>query len=456
MTRRKINYPKYRKINRNISVAVKRPDLLKIWDYEKNIRSPYDIGLGSGTKVWWKCTIGNSCSFDRRPRDIAISYSDLSKANSCLICKDSIANKRPDLLKIWDYDKNSITPYEITPGADSRKVWWKCGYGKECSYDAYPNHVTRNFRDKSKTNWCMVCNSQRASIQKNLAKIFPHLKEEWDHEKNYPHKPDDFLPGSNFMAHWKCNRGHSWKANISNRAHKTNPTGCPYCGKSKSSKPEMRVLAELESIFENVKSRYKLKNKELDIYLPEIKIGIEFDGSYWHRNKIDNDLKKNKFFLSHGIKVIRIRPNGLKKVQDHDVQIKIYNEVLRKEDLNNLASSIQLYSPENYSKKIVRYKKLKNFKNDKAYRYYLTFFPNPLPHNSLKTKNPELCKEWDFKKNSPLKPENFSFSSAHTVWWICKFNHSWKASISNRNHATRPTGCPKCKKKPYHKDNFDV
>ena len=61
---------------------------------------------------------------------------------------------------------------------------------------------------------------------------------------------------------------------------------------------------------------------------------------------------------------------------------------------------------------------------------------------SLKDKYPELLKEWDYKKNK-IKPENISPHSNRIVWWICKKNHSWKASVYNRTKR-EGTGCPTC------------
>ena len=50
-------------MNRNNSIKFEnslyyqRPDLLKDWNYEKNLSlTPKDVSIGSGKKVWWKCS----------------------------------------------------------------------------------------------------------------------------------------------------------------------------------------------------------------------------------------------------------------------------------------------------------------------------------------------------------------------------------------------------------------
>lgn len=61
------------------------------------------------------------------------------------------------------------------------------------------------------------------------------LFHEWDYEKNAPLLPNMLSLGSNQRVYWKCQKGHSWKASLKERAggssHKA--TGCPYCSGNK-------------------------------------------------------------------------------------------------------------------------------------------------------------------------------------------------------------------------------
>ena len=55
--------------------------------------------------------------------------------------------------------------------------------------------------------------------------------------------------------------------------------------------------------------------------------------------------------------------------------------------------------------------------------------------------NPELCKEWDCKKNDKL-PQEYTPNSGKKAWWLCdECNHEWQAKIDSRN---RGRGCPIC------------
>ena len=44
----------------------------------------------------------------------------------------------------------------------------------------------------------------------------------------------------------------------------------------------------------------------MDIYIPEINLAIEYDGSHWHKDT-ENDLKKDKILKEHNIDIIRVR-----------------------------------------------------------------------------------------------------------------------------------------------------
>jgi len=60
--------------------------------------------------------------------------------------------------------------------------------------------------------------------------------------------------------------------------------------------------------------------------------------------------------------------------------------------------------------------------------------------NDLATVNPELAKEWDYEKNEKT-PQDYMSGSGVKVWWRCKENHEWKATIVNR---VKGRGCPYC------------
>ena len=78
-------------------------------------------------------------------------------------------------------------------------------------------------------------------------------------------------------------------------------------GKSES---EEEVYEFIKSIYSGeIIQRLRLEGKEIDIYLPDLNIGFEYNGLYWHSNlhKENNfHLNKTKFFEEKGVKLIHL------------------------------------------------------------------------------------------------------------------------------------------------------
>ena len=98
---------------------------------------------------------------------------------------------------------------------------------------------------------------------------------------------------------------------------------CPLCKNiSGGSKPEKKIVEYVKTIYsgiilENdrmqVKNYWTGKNLELDIWLPEMKKAIEYNGEYWHNNdkvKWHDEMKKKQCFKK-GINILVIKEQEL-------------------------------------------------------------------------------------------------------------------------------------------------
>ena len=63
-------------------------------------------------------------------------------------------------------------------------------------------------------------------------------------------------------------------------------------------------------------------------------------------------------------------------------------------------------------------------------------------NDSLKNKYPKLIKEWDFRKNKDIKPDEIAPYSEKKVWWVCSKGHSYSKKIYERTK--KKSGCPYC------------
>ena len=128
-----------------------------IWDFKKNTVNPYHIYKnGDAHKVLIKC----------QQKDYHGSYETdcyhFIKGVRCGYCSPSMAKKvhpkdsfaqyhidntDPNFLdKYWDWDKNTLNPWEITPNSN-KKVWIKCqNDDKHISYNIYCSNFNKGRR----------------------------------------------------------------------------------------------------------------------------------------------------------------------------------------------------------------------------------------------------------------------------------------------------------------------
>lgn len=113
----------------------------------------------------------------------------------------------------------------------------------------------------------------------------------------YPHYSYDAASYVNAYTPIKITcpvHGDFWKTP---HKHKNSGQGCPRCSKNVS-KPEQEVLEFIKDIYGGViidRDRNIIGPLEIDILLPEEKIGIEYCGLYWHSDKfLGRTYHKNK------------------------------------------------------------------------------------------------------------------------------------------------------------------
>lgn len=323
----------------------------------------------------------------------------------------------PILISEWNYEKNiDLDPSKLTLG-NHKKVWWKCKEGHEWQATI----ANRNYG-----TGCPYCRGRKILIGFNdLQTVNPTIASEWNYEKNIGLTPLDVTPNSNRRIWWKCEKGHEWQAMVYNR---NNGYDCPFCNSERhTSFPEYALVFYLEKYGLNVIHSYKAKGYELDIYIPSLKIAIEYDGSFWHKSRTKKDLEKNAKCKKDGIKLYRIRA-GLPSLNDSSIDYtinenqkdlpialkQILKEITKTNiDINLVRDAIDIENLRTYTEK----------------------------ENSISQSAPLLASEWNYEKNKNLKPEQFTVGSGKKVWWKCKNGHEWQATIASRNSGN---GCPYC------------
>ena len=396
------------------------PTLAKEWNYEKNNGlTPEEVIPGSGQNVWWKC---------QRGHEWQATIGSRNAGRGCPYCsgrytikgENDLQTVNPTLAKEWNIEKNTgLTPMDVMPNSD-KKVWWKCQKGHEWQ-------ATINSRNSG--IGCPYCSGRYPIKGENdLQTLNPAIATEWHYEKNDGLIPADVMPNSDKKVWWKCRKGHEWQAVIGSR---TRGNGCPICSSEKNTSfPEYALVYYLKKYGLEVIHSYREQGYELDVYIPVLRIAIEYDGYLWHKDKTQQDLAKNYKCAMDGIKLYRIR-EGLAPLNDSSTDFVVQRN---QEDLSKM---LKLLLSE-ITGTIVDVDIKRDYIAIENLREYTE------KETSLLFSNPAIAKEWNYEKNGNLKPEHFAANSHKKVWWKCPKGHEWQSTIKDRNSGN---GCPYCASK---------
>lgn len=335
----------------------------------------------------------------------------------------------PRLMAEWAWEENEergLNPERLTLGSGKRAIW-VCSEGHKWEVDIY-----HRARRGSNCPYCL--NKKILPGYNDLQSQRPDLMTEWDFEDNTL-DPSQVSLKSNKVAAWICPKGHKYKKAIYSR---TSGEGCSICTRAlKTSFPEQCFYYYTKKCYPDAINGYRgpfTNRMELDIFIPSINTGIEYDGVFWHdHNAQAREEKKYRICKEKGIRLFRIKEGtftGFSDVADriwyipskHDDQLLDFyiSEFLK--DLTFGSSRINV-----------------NVARDRA---EILEFKTLRLEASLEFLYPEIAKEWHPTKNGKLGPDLFTPKSGEIVWWQClQCGNEWQAPISNR---TSGHGCDVC------------
>ena len=196
-------------------------------------------------------------------------------------------------------ERYGFQPYEILEFTKlSEKSKLKC---KKCN-DVFIVKAGNILITKNKI-YCPSCNNMKRSnksYQERLDEIFGGKLIALEEYK-----------GRRIPIMHKClNCNNKWKIDPNNRL---NGEGCPKCSNIfTQSKGEKEIIDFISKNYKGeiiLRNRSILNGKELDIYLPELKIAIEYDGLYWHNEKHKGKnyhIDKTRKCKEHGVRLIHV------------------------------------------------------------------------------------------------------------------------------------------------------
>lgn len=416
--------------------------LMAEWDFEKNSTIglfPDILTEGSHCEAYWKCSICNQ-SYPKRICNRTAPSKVKVESEKCPVCLgrfiipgiNSLKAKYPKVVEEeWDYEKNTENPDKIPPTKNKVKYWWKCPNGH-----SYQN--TANNRISSGIAFCKECHS--------LEFLNPQLAKELHPTRNEGKIAKDIPACYNEKVVWRCSKcGYEWSAKVGNR-HLLN-RGCQKCAKgTQSSFPEQVIFYYVKSLFSDAINGYKHGNIEIDIYIPSLKVGIEYDGENYHKTlyKYRKDVEKNHLLFSAGISLIRIRESNCTIMEDEKCLVYECKYSSNYQDLNNVTRILLEYlcSKANIQNDAVI--DIDSIRNEilaelHILPYHKSFAAYIADKNNIKA-------QWDYTANYPLTPEMVKPMSDKQVGWICvnNPNHKWNAPIKS---ISKGYGCDWCAKR---------
>jgi hypothetical protein len=399
------------------------PNLMKQWDYEKNELDPLQMTTGSAAMVWWVCDNGHSWEegIRYRVRGYGCPY---CSGKRVMIGINDLQTCRPELVNEWDYEKNSLLPSQVKH-TSSKKAWWICHLGHSWEARIYT---------RSSGVGCPYCAGQALLVGFNdLQSQRPDIAAEWDYDKNEL-LPSQVTQNTKSYFWWKCEKGHSWRANVGNRNR--GRTGCPVC----AGKAVHFGFNDLQTLNPDLASEWDWDKNHL---FPS-QVTPMSNKSVWWLCSLGHSWKAGVCDRTVG--------NGCpycagKRALEGFNDLQTLNPKLagewdhEKNELRPTQVTIK-------SGKMIWWK----CQNGHSWETKVATRSNGsgCPHcsnqkvlkgfNDVKTLRPKLMEEWDYEKNE-LLPSQFTPGSDTSVWWKCAQGHSWKAAVYRRS---RGDGCPYC------------
>lgn len=348
--------------------------------------------------------------------------------------RKKLSIENPTILEEWDYEANgNLNPDDYT-GGSNKKVWWKCKLG-------HTWYAQINKRLTFERN-CPYCSGNKVWQGFNdIPTTHPHIAAEWDYDKNESLRPEQFSIGADRKIWWKCKCGHSWNALIYSRKNH----GCPACAGN------ILVAGVNDLLTVNPTVAAEWDNAKNNPLRPDSVAANDGRKAWWLCGKghsweavisSRNSGKgcpycNHKYVLAGFNDLATITPSLL---EEWDYE---QNAPLRPEDVMNSSHRYVWW-------KCNRGHSWQSTVANRSYGFGCPYCAGKRPivgETDLKTRYPDVCKEWDNEKNGQVTPDKIACHSHKRYWWICPKGHSYQASSTSRIRSFNEgngNGCPYC------------
>ena len=268
----------------------------------------------------------------------------------------------------------------------------------------------------------------------------PLLLKQWDRERNGDLTPHDVTYGSHRRVWWRCEKGHSWQAEVKSRT--LLGAGCPVCA-GKVVVPGENDLATLRP---DLAAQW---HPERNLPLTPERIAPGSHKRVWWVCGKGHVWQAAAAARANGERCPVCA--GKVVIPGENDLATLYPEIAAQWDgEKNGELTAEMVSPYSNRKAWWRCREGHSWQAAIAARTkrktgcpYCTGRKVLAGYNDLATVEPFVAMQWHPALNVPLTPEQVTAGSRRQVWWQCSLGHVWKARVHSRTGKQR-SGCPVC------------
>lgn len=279
-------------------------------DKSENLRRIYssinkekfdDVFLGAKEEYNWNCTSCNKV-FKKKP---SLIYDGKDRCSSCVrlaqakgrtlasIKKFGSVDTLPEDISAEWFDNEPMHNISIN---SKKKYKWKCTYCSKIYFKIpYNQFLIPGCQACRRKKFAEIKRETKAINDGSFLDYFPEIAIEWNYKKNLK-GPEKFPKYSTIIVWWICQKcSFNYEAPIYRRSY--GKTGCPPCGRS--SRLENIVIDfifktnlnfKINSYPIRLKEPNKNKRLQIDILLPELKLGFEIQDFATHSKVSDDEI----------------------------------------------------------------------------------------------------------------------------------------------------------------------
>lgn len=293
-----------KRIQKGSSLRDWYPEIADMYDKSGRNTIPSDkIPHGSSEKCYFYCDgsrRGLKPHIFRKSLSAEIqAVKNNHKGNGCPICQGTVLAEgvndfktmNPEIAAQWDYELNDCAPEDVYFESEE-KYHFVCKHGHKFVGD--PKHLMRSKGTSSLG--CPVCHGKEVIPGVNdIYTLFPKKMEEWlwntNIEEPYNLDPRQVSQYSNRLGVFRCrNCGKLYETTVSNWINDA-VVSCEDCRSRNWSYTEKEIAETIESWGIKIETQHPICGRKylLDIYVPDKKIAIEYNGLYWHSDAVRTD-----------------------------------------------------------------------------------------------------------------------------------------------------------------------